>query len=189
MTTDALTTSRTRTRDLTVAALIAALIAGTSWISIPFGPVPVTLQTMLVLIAGLMLSPGWAAASMGLYLAIGAAGLPVFAGGQGGMAALAGPTGGFLIAFPIAAAAVSVVYRAAGGSDRGQARSIAAAAMAVVVGEVVVSAIGVPWLMVQTKMSLIQSLGLALVPFIIPDAVKAVFAVGLSQAVDRALGR
>lgn len=187
MTTEALTNSGTaRTRDMTVSALLAALIAGTAWLSIPFGAVPVTLQTTFVLLAGLLLAPGWAAASMALYVALGAIGLPVFAGGQGGMAALTGPTGGFLIAFPVAAAVVSVVYRAVG--SRGVGRSAAAAA-AVIAGEVVIYSIGVPWLMAQTGMALPAALAAAVVPFLIPDAIKAVLAVVLAGAIERALGR
>jgi len=153
-----------RTRNMVTAALLAAMMAGTSWISIQFGAVPVTLQTTFVLLAGLLLSPGWAAASMGLYLALGAAGLPVFAGGQGGLAAVAGPTGGFLVAFPVAAFAVSLVYRTMKSRDS-------------------------PWLMKQLGLTLEQALAAAVVPFLVPDAIKAVLAVVVARAVERAQAR
>jgi len=182
-------TPANRTRNLTLAALLAAMTAGTAWLSIPFGPVPVTLQTTFVLLAGLLLAPGWAAASMGLYLALGAAGLPVFSGGQGGVATLVGPTGGFLVAFPIAAAAVSWVYRALRAEQTGGARSWLAALVAVLVGEVVIYTIGVPWLMSQLGISLGQALMAAVVPFLLPDAIKAVLAMVLAQSIERALRR
>lgn len=176
----------TRTRQMTIAALIAALIAATSWISVPlFGPVPVTLQTMFMLLAGLLLSPGWAAASMGLYLALGAAGLPVFSQGQAGLAVLAGPTGGFLFAFPFAAAVVSLTFRAL----RGRAGAPADAVVAVIAGEMVTYAIGLPWLMAQAGLSLVPAAAAALVPFLVPDAIKAAFAVVAASAIRRALGR
>ena len=94
--------SSERLRNMVVAALLAAMTAATSWIGVPlFGPVPVTLQTVFVLLAGLLLSPGWAAASMGLYLALGAAGLPVFAQGQAGLSASARPHGRVLARVPL----------------------------------------------------------------------------------------
>jgi len=178
--------SSDRIRSMVVAALLAAMMAATSWIAVPLlGPVPVTLQTAFVLLAGLLLSPGWAAASMCLYLALGVAGLPVFAQGQAGFAAILGPTGGFLLAFPFAAAATSLVFRAL---ERHRSRLLAPV-VAVVVGEIVMYAIGVPWLMAQTGLSLGQAVVAAVVPFLIPDAIKATFAVVIALAVKRAVPR
>jgi biotin transport system substrate-specific component len=79
-------------------ALMAALIAVLALFSLPlpFTPVPVTLQIFGVMLAGALLPPGEAVAAVALYLALGAAGLPVFAGGRGGVAVLLGPTGGYL---------------------------------------------------------------------------------------------
>src|ERR1700755_412224 len=84
----------------------AAAVAAASQIAIPlpFTPVPITLQPMLVILAGMMLGPVAGATSMLLYLAAGAAGLPVFTPvGAPGIARLFGPTGGYLLAYPIAA--------------------------------------------------------------------------------------
>ena len=183
------TSSSARTRNLVITALLAAMMAGTSWISVPFGPVPVTLQTTFVLLAGLLLSPGWAAVSMALYLALGALGLPVFSAGQGGVGVLFGPTGGFLWAFPVAAASVSAVFRGLGGPSSTGPRWVARAAAAVFVGEVVIYAIGIPWLVQQTGMQVVQALAVALVPFLLPDALKAVIAIVLAKAVNKALER
>ncbi|MCP4718315.1 MAG: biotin transporter BioY, partial [Desulfobacteraceae bacterium] len=80
-------------------ALFVALIAMGAFIAIPIGPVPIVLQNMFVLLAGIILGPVWGLACVGIYLLIGLAGLPVFAGGTSGIGKLFGPTGGYLIAY------------------------------------------------------------------------------------------
>ena len=90
--------------DLAYVAVFAALIAALSIVpGFNIGPVPFTLQTVGVGLAGLCLGPWRGFASVLLYLLVGAAGLPVFARGGAGLASFAGPTGGYLIAFPFAA--------------------------------------------------------------------------------------
>lgn len=98
---------------LQTGALMVALISAGAFISVPIpgSPVPIVLQNMFVVLTGVLLPAGWAALSVGVYLILGAVGLPVFAGATGGLAHLAGPTGGFLIGFPIAAAVVAVILR------------------------------------------------------------------------------
>jgi biotin transport system substrate-specific component len=177
---------RSRTRDMVSAALIAALMAGTSWIQIKFGPVPFTLQTVFVVLAALLLAPEWAAASMGVYLVLGAVGLPVFAGGASGLAAFALPTGGFLVAFPVAAALGSLAYRAALRIP-GRKGELAAAVIAVLVVEAVIYAIGVPWLIATTGMAASKAVAVALLPFIVPDIIKGIATAIIAAAVKRAL--
>lgn len=87
------------TRSISYAAIGAALIATLSQISVPIGPVPFTLQTLAIGLIATLYKPKEAAASVGIYLTLGAVGLPVFAGGSGGFQALFGATGGFLWAF------------------------------------------------------------------------------------------
>src|SRR3954463_12057022 len=94
------------------AVLFAAAVAAASQIaiSLPFTPVPITLQPMLVIMAGMMLGPIAGASSMLLYLAAGAAGLPVFTPmGAPGVARFFGPTGGYLLAYPVAAYVAGVL--------------------------------------------------------------------------------
>lgn len=81
------------------AALFASLMAAGAAIAIPIGPVPIVLQNLFVLLAGLLLGGKWGAASVGIYLLAGALGMPVFSGGTGGIGRFAGPTGGYLIGF------------------------------------------------------------------------------------------
>lgn len=89
--------------DLALIAGFAALIAACSVIAIPIGAAPITLQTFAVLLAGAVLGASRGALAVLLYLALGAIGLPVFAGGTAGLAPFAGPTIGYLISFPFAA--------------------------------------------------------------------------------------
>src|SRR3954464_15592360 len=94
------------------AAAVAAASQGA--IPLPFPPVPLTLQPMLVILAGMMLGPVAGAASMALYLAAGAIGLPVFTPlGAPGIARFLGPTGGYLIAYPVAAWVAGSLFRRA----------------------------------------------------------------------------
>ncbi|MDR3687161.1 MAG: biotin transporter BioY [Coriobacteriia bacterium] len=180
-------TRRSRTRELVSAALVAALMAATSWIQIKFGPVPFTLQTVFVVLAALLLAPEWAAASMGVYLVLGAVGLPVFAGGVGGFAAFTLPTGGFLVAFPVAAGLGALAYRGVRRAP-GAMGEIGAAVVTVLVVEAVIYAIGIPWLVVTTGMPVGAAAGVALLPFLVPDAIKAAAAVVIATAVRRASG-
>ena len=87
-------------------SLIAALTAVGAIIVIPIGPVPISMQTFFVTLAGLVLGPRAAIYAMLLYIAVGCLGLPVFAGGKAGLAVVFGPTGGFLLGF-VPGAAIS----------------------------------------------------------------------------------
>lgn len=181
-------TTTSRVRDMVTAALVAALIAATAWITIRVGPVPFTLQTTFVLLAGLLLRPGWAAASMGLYLVLGAAGLPVFSGGQGGLATLVGPTGGFLVAFVAASAALAAMRLRAANGTPSPRQTLLADVEGVIVAEIVIYTLGLPWLVYSTGMSLSQAFAVAVLPFLAPDAFKAVIAIVVARAVRRARG-
>ncbi len=94
---------RSPATDLALIATFAALIVAASVLAIPIGAVPITLQTFAVLLAGAVLGANRGLLAVLLYLAIGAIGLPVFAGGSAGLAPFAGPTVGYLIGMPLAA--------------------------------------------------------------------------------------
>src|SRR5262249_47280061 len=113
-----LSLSSSRDARLTIAGIVgfAAALAASAQVAIPlpFTPVPITLQGLVVVLAGMMLGPGAGAASMALYLLAGATGLPVFApGGAPGILRFVGPTGGYLIAYPAAAFVAGVLARRA----------------------------------------------------------------------------
>src|SRR3989344_7330870 len=96
---------KNKLKGMVFAALFAALTAAVAWfkIPLPFTPVPITLQTLMVLLSGAMLGSYYGALAMIIYLIVGAIGLPVFAGGSSGIGVLLGPTGGYLFSYPIAA--------------------------------------------------------------------------------------
>jgi biotin transport system substrate-specific component len=174
-------------RDLTAAALLAALVAVSSFMAIHIGPVPFTLQTLFVLLAALILRPFWAAVSMGVYVLLGAIGLPVFAGGTGGIGVLFGPTGGFLFGF-IAGAAIGSFARIA--VQRTRAPQIVADVVALVAVIAVVYTLGIAQLMVVTYvggsgLSLVQALLVGAAPFVLPDVLKGVVAIVVAEALRR----
>ena len=166
------------------ATVLAAtlLIAACAHVSFPlwFTPVPVTLQPFAVLLLGLMLSPGMAATTMLLYLAEGAMGLPVFTPhGLGGLAQLLGPTGGYLLSYPVVAMAVSWLWRR---GSRGMGRTLAITAA----GSLGTLAMGALWMMLLTHAGLTVLLAHTVLPFLPGDAVKVVAAATLACSWQRA---
>jgi biotin transport system substrate-specific component len=172
---------------LALAGMMAALLVVCSWLSIPFYPVPLTLQTLAVLVAGGLLGRVWGPVSIAVYLLLGLVGLPVFSGFQAGPGVLFGPLGGYLFGFVAAA----LVMGLAGDLVRDRSLQGRTALLVLGVAAAAASAIiylaGVPWLSIVTGMSLGEASAVGLFPFILGDAVKAVVAVLLIRAVDVAL--
>jgi biotin transport system substrate-specific component len=139
-------------------------------IHLSFTPVPITGQTLGVLVAGTSL--GWrrAAASMALYLAVGSAGLPWF---QSGTSGWQGASEGYLFGFMLAA----IVCGAYAG--RGSDRSIFGSIPTMLVGEVCIYVVGVPWLAIDLHVGLAKAIALGFTPFVIGDAIKLGLAAGL----------
>jgi biotin transport system substrate-specific component len=156
----------------------SALVAVCAHIALPlyFTPVPLTLQTLAVLLLGLLLSPRLAAATLAAYLIEGAVGLPVFAPsvlGVGGLAHLIGPTGGYLLAYPLAAAMTSFLCR------RSQ-RGFFTAAFSAAAGSLSILTLGALWLAIFSHTPAQNLLTLAVIPFLPGDALKIVAAAGLA---------
>jgi biotin transport system substrate-specific component len=154
----------------------AAALAAASQVAIPLPgtPVPLTLQPMLVVLAGMMLGPVPGAATMLLYLAAGAAGLPVFAPmGAPGIARLLGPTGGYLLAYP-AAAYVAGMAMARARSFRGRTAAAAAGILVLYIG-------GLAQLGVLSG-SLTRAALIGVAPFLAADAVKALVAAAITRS-------
>lgn len=176
MTTLTTSSSLTRPRPITILGIIgfAAAVAAASQIAIPLPhtPVPITLQPMLVVLAGLMLGPVAGFASMVLYLAAGAAGLPVFTPlGAPGLARFAGPTGGYLIAYPAAAFIAGFI------AVRG--RGFARRWLAALAGMAVIYVGGIAQLALLSG-SVSRAFVLGITPFAAFDVVKAIVAAALS---------
>jgi biotin transport system substrate-specific component len=171
-------TSLRETKPSTIAAVVgfAAILAASAQVTLPIPgtPVPFTLQPLVVVLAGLMLGPMAGAASMALYLAVGATGLPVFSPVPGlpqGIARFMGPTGGYLIAYPVAAWVAGTI---AGKQSTFLRRFLAACA-----GIAMIFVGGIAQLTIQTG-SIGRALGLGITPFIALDAVKALIAAAIT---------
>ena len=161
----------------------SALVAISSHISLPlwFTPVPLTLQPLAVILLGLLLAPRLAAATMGAYLLEGVAGLPVFAPGFGfgsGLAHILGPTGGYLMSYPIAAALVSWTWRRS-------ARNFGSALASAAAGDVVILLCGFLWFLLWTHGAFSSAFALAVVPFLPGDALKVVAAAAIAKGLER----
>jgi len=169
-------------RWMVLASLMAALTAVGAYIQVPIGPVPIVLSTLFVLLAGLLLGSRWGLASMGLYLLVGAIGMPVFAGGKGGFAHFFGPTGGYLFGYVLASWITGFI------SERSRGLMILNI-FAILVGSLAIYGLGVPWLKMVTQMSWTKTLMVGMVPFLIGDAVKASVALILARAIRPVLKR
>jgi biotin transport system substrate-specific component len=165
---------------VTTLTAVAAQIS----IPLPFTPVPFTLQPMVVLLGAAALGARLGLSSQVLYLALGLAGLPVFAASPmlpQGAARLLGPTGGYLMAYPFAAFAAGWL------AERGFDRRYLTAVLAMACGLAVVFAGGVLWLAVASKPSVAfsGSLAIGFVPFIIPDLLKLLVAAAVMPGLWR----
>ncbi len=172
-----------RTRELVTAALLAALLAASAWIAVPLGGgVPLTFQTFIVVLAGLVLSPRAAGAAIGVYLLLGAAGVPVFAGVRGGLGVLAGPTGGYLWGFLAAAVIIAVLRRVFGRRTSLPLAEVLACGW----GVLAIYALGWAQLGLVTGMGPAEAFVAGVAPFIAIDAIKAAVALGVARALRRA---
>jgi biotin transport system substrate-specific component len=160
----------------------AGLIGLTAQIAfhLPFTPVPLTLQTLSVLLVGSVLGSKRGLLCLALYTLVGMAGFGWFSDGRSGWQFA---SFGYIIGFGLAAVLVGKLAEL--GADRTLAKSIGQMAL----GSVVIYAVGVPWLMAQTGMSLPQALAAGVLPFVIFDAIKLVIAAGLLPATWKLVNR
>ena len=168
---------RWRTVDLAYTALFAVLITVCAWINLPL-PVPFTLQTFAICVAMGVLGGRRATWAVAVYLLLGAVGLPVFSGFRGGLGALLGTTGGYILGF----LAMPLVYWAVTALIRERTWVMAAA---MVLGLLVCYAFGTIWFVVlythtSGPISVSAALGMCVIPFVIPDLVKLGLALVLS---------
>ena len=173
---------RWRTVDLAYTALFAVLITVCAWINLPL-PVPFTLQTFAICVAMGVLGGRRATWAVAVYLLLGAVGLPVFSGFRGGLGALLGTTGGYILGF----LAMPLVYWAVTALIRERTWVMAAA---MVLGLLVCYAFGTAWYMAvyartSGPIGLAGALGACVTPFIIPDLCKIAVALTLSLRLRR----
>lgn len=171
-----------KTFEWMVCAMFAALTAVLSQFTVPIGPVPINLATFSVFLAGGILGAADGFASQMVYILLGGAGLPVFAGFGAGVGVIAGPTGGYIVGYAAAAWLIGMM------ADR-MGRRLFPLAVSMAVGMAVCYFLGTSWFMIVTKRALWESLTLCVFPFIAGDALKiaaaAVISVRLSAVYDR----
>ncbi|MCC6617542.1 MAG: biotin transporter BioY [Chloroflexi bacterium] len=168
-------------RDLALVAGAAAFtgVAAQVAIPLPFTPIPISLQTFAVLLSGAALGPLRGGAAMGLYLLAGVAGVPWFAEHNSGIGF---PSFGYIVGFMLAATLVGALAR------RGADRSLRGTATMMVAGNLVIYAVGVPYLALAIGVGLPEAIGLGVVPFLVGDALKIALAAGLLPAAWRLAG-
>jgi biotin transport system substrate-specific component len=169
---------------------IVLMIAATEFVALcahvsmplPFTLVPLTLQTFAVILIGMLFGPVVGFSSMVLYLAEGATGLPVFSPhGLGGIAQLAGPTGGYLVSYPLAAACAGLFTR----NIRLFASSFRNGITAGIIACVPIFALGVLWLDHYQNMGFSTSVHLSVVPFVPGEIIKITAAAGIFSGMQR----
>ena len=161
---------RVRNIALIVAGALLIYLTARVVFPVPGSPVPVTGQTFGVLLAGGALGFRRGLSSVALYVVIGLIGLPWFAEGKGGINVILGATGGYLIGFVIAGAVVGRL------AELGWDRRILGALVAMLIGNVIIYLVGVPWLMVVLQADLPTGIAKGLTPFLVGDAIKLALA-------------
>lgn len=164
---------------MTRTALMAAVTAVAAQITIPlpFSPVPFTLQVLAVILSGLLLGPRYGALAQAIYVLVGAIGVPVFAGFRGGLGVIVGPTGGYLVAYPFAAALAGLAAYAAANAAR--RRALWWSFLWGCAGLALIYALGATWLAAVTDLPITAALAQGVLPFVPLDVVK----VGLAALV------
>ena len=179
---DSLMTPSAATSAVTKAALVvfgSLLLAVSAQFKIPLYPVPVTGQTLVVLLIGMTYGPRLGGITIAAYLFEGAIGLPVFAGGAAGGAVLMGPTAGYLFGFLLAATAMGYL------AERGIGRTVVSTIAAMVIGNCVIYLCGALWL--ANFIGFGQAIAAGVLPFLYGDALKLVVAAGLMPWAWRAV--
>lgn len=171
-----------RLRRLTMTAAAGAVLAVLAPWAVPLGAVPVTLCTLVIYVMACALDWKSCTAAVAVYVLLGMAGLPVFSGFAGGVGCLAGPTGGFILGYPVMALVCSLLL---GRLRRGTPARVGALAL----GTAVLYALGTLWYCAQTGVGLWGGLGVCVLPFLPGDGIKLAAAVGMGPALGERLAR
>ena len=170
-----------KTKDMTLIAVMAALICVAGPLTIPVGPIPLSLATFAVYLAGSVLGRKKGTIAVGLYLLIGIIGVPVFSGFSGGFQKIAGVTGGYLIGY------LPCAYLSGVGAEKRDSMGWWFHTLMMVAGTVLLYLVGTVNFMLHTGNGLGAALALCVVPFLIGDAVKIAAAALLTVPVRKAV--
>ena len=172
------------TKKMTTASLFAALTAVSAMITIPVWPVPITMQTAVVCLSGIILGSKYGAVSQLIYVLVGLLGVPIFGGMTGGFESVFKPSFGFLIGFIFAAYFAGLIVENVGSSKKGRV-------LASLVGIISPYLVGIPYMyMILTvymgkDLNIIQILQMGLIPFVIGDTLKFFTVVFLADRVAK----
>jgi biotin transport system substrate-specific component len=174
-----------KTRNLVLTALFAALTVIFSAISIPIpvSPVPFSLSIVAIFLAGALLPKNQAALAQIVYLLLGIAGLPVFSEMRGGLGIVAGPTGGYLIAYPLMAWLIAFII------EKINKRTFVIYFISMAAGLCLLYAVGTVWLSAVAQMPFVAALSAGVIPFVVFDIIKAILASLLAMALYRVISR
>ena len=164
-----------KTQEITLTALMAAVLCIIGPFVIPIGMVPMSLTNMIICLAVLLLNKKRATISVAIYLLIGFIGLPVFAGFTGGVGKLLGPTGGFLIGY-LALSWISGMIL-----EKNEKSKI----LALSIGTISLYIFGTIWLMLQSKLGFVTAISIGVLPFLVFDVLKIVVAVILNNSIKK----
>ncbi len=166
--------------NMTSCALMAALMCVLCPVSVPIGPIPISLSILVILLTVYVLGTWRALVSYTVYLLLGAVGMPVFSGFQGGLAKLAGPTGGYLAGFWLMILVAGIIM------EKGK-RNLLLTILGMLVGVAIDYAVGTAWFVFQTESTVVHALDVCVYPFIPFDVAKIVIAVLLGSVVYKGL--
>ena len=170
---------------MTRTALMAAVTAVAAQITIPLEPVPFTLQVFAVILTGLLLGPRYGALAQAIYVLVGAVGVPVFAGFKGGLGIIFGDTGGYLLAYPVAAAVAGLAARTVAHAPR--TRALLAGVLYGCAALAFIYALGATWLAVIAGLSPTAALVAGVLPFVVFDLIKVALAALVAVAAAPAI--
>lgn len=170
-----------KTKKMVVSAIFSAVTAALAQVAfpLPFSPVPFSLSVLGVFLTGAVLEKKYAIYAQLVYIFMGAMGLPVFAGLKGGLGSLAGPTGGFILAYPFMALAVAWVVEKLG------KKNFISYLLGMLAALLVCYFLGAVWLAAQTGMSFGGALAAGVMPFIVPDLIKIGAGASLALAINK----
>lgn len=158
-------------------ALMTALLCVVGPMTIPVGPVPISLATLVVYLSGALLGAKQGTLAVAMYILIGSAGVPVFSGFSAGIQKIAGVTGGYMLGYLLCAATVGLA------AERGKMRWTLPAAM--VFGTVLCYAVGTAWFMAQTGVNIAGALVSCVIPFLPGDVLKIIAAIAVVKTMKK----
>ncbi len=179
---------KNKTRNLVLCAMCAAITCILAPISIPIGPVPISLCTFAVMLAGVLLGAKFGFISQLIYVLLGAVGVPVFAGYSAGVSCIAGMTGGYIVAYPVLALLTGLLYWKFGRNQSGKLR-VLWMFLAMLIGTVVLYAIGTAWFCTVSGTGVAAAMGTCVIPFLPGDILKMIVVILISLPLEKAIAK